>query len=210
MEQRDGQPETDPWAAALARHFTDPEPPRRRHQVTLSGALLVIAVVGLVALVAGTAVLATLAVLNHRRADENLSRAIVWQGRSDELQELVGDRTKALNRQTARLAIASDRLRKARTAIARSEEDVATLQTRQRELAAEKAAVEDERASIALQRDALGGIAEMLVACNGVMYELVLAADGGYVDDGHVLRVQQECGAARAAVDDYAAAFGSR
>ena len=208
MDHDPTPPPADPWATALERHFAAPSPPPRR-QVTLTGASLVLAIIGAVALAAGVAVLATLAVVNYQRADENHARAVGWQDRSEQLQDLVGERTKALNRQTARLNVASNRLRRARVAIDRSEEDVADLQVRQRELAAEKAAVEDERAFLALEREALGDVATKLARCNSVMFDFILASDGGYLTTGHAVRVQQRCSEAQAAVDGYSSTVGA-
>ena len=157
------QPPQDPWREALGRHVagepTEPLPqadapaPRGRRRLIVG--LLAGSAAIIVALLAGGGYLGYLASENHDRADD-------WRDRSTALEGLVADRTKALNRQTARLNVASTRLRQAGRAVARSEQDVEQLEVRQRELAAEKAQVEDERAALVLQRADLAGIANQL------------------------------------------------
>lgn len=119
------------------------------------------------------------------------------------LQDLVATRTKALNRQTARLNVASKRLREARNAIDRSEEDVANLEVRQRELANEKAQVEDQRA-------ALLRTASQLQACNSGLGQLIQVLAGGLspnqTDVDNVIVV---CDGANQAVDAYLQVYGS-
>lgn len=154
---------TDPWREALEKWTTvevdlpEPEPrPRvlgRRHIVIASSVcalLLALSIAG-----------GVLTYLNRQNADK-------WRDRSEALQELVAERTKALNRQTARLNVAARNLRKAQVAIARSEDDVAALEQRQRALANEKAQVEDQRAELV-------GLAQAMATCNDI---LVTVANG--------------------------------
>jgi len=137
-----------------------------------------------------------LAVENHDRADR-------WRDRSVVLQDLVADRTRALNRQTARLNVASTRLRHARRAIGESEQDVAQLEARQRELANEKAQVEDERV-------ALLSTAGQLDSCNDGMSSLIEIISGGFQPDPVELNdLVAVCNAADDAVNSYVQTYGS-
>lgn len=188
---------SDPWTLVLERHFAEPPSEPRRGGITVSrGWIITAAAIG-VLLVAATAVLATLAFVNHQRATENLERASSWRDRSEELQRLVTERTKGLNRQTARLNVASNRLRSARSSIRRSEQDVAALELRQRELSAEKAAVEDERAQLEIQQGLLVEAAVQIDECNTALIDLYNAGGG----DGFLIdRASVECSEAEGAV----------
>jgi septal ring factor EnvC (AmiA/AmiB activator) len=163
---------TDPWRDALDRHIGEAPaagPPPGRWRRRLPWLLLAAAVAALVAV----SVVAVLAV------SENRDRAEGWQARAELLQDLVGDRTRALNRQTARLNVAATRLRQARTAIDRSEADVRDLEARQRELADEKARVEDDR--LAMEQ-----VARLLDDCRTGLRVMLDDVTGGLEPDGAV------------------------
>ena len=189
---------TDPWDEALRRHVAgapggEPQPPRRGVRL---------GVPWLVALGVAVAALAGAAAYLGWVADENADRAERWRERSILLQDLVADRTRALNRQTARLNAAADRVQEARDLIARSEEDVAALELRQRELADEKAQVEDERA-------ALIGVATRLEDCNEGLAELLqVVASDLPVPPAEVDRVAAACSSANKAVAGYVGRYG--
>lgn len=191
----------DPWSEALARHISPGEPerpearrPARALSLTKPRLIGIIAVV--VALIGAGAAVGYVAFENSERADR-------WRDRSVVLQDLVAQRTEALNRQTARLNVAATRLRAARRAISRSEADVAQLEVRQRELANEKAQVEDERA-------ALLNVAGQLESCNAGMGSLIQIISGGLQPDptdlGNLVSV---CNAADAAVSVYIQTYGA-
>jgi septal ring factor EnvC (AmiA/AmiB activator) len=161
----------DPWEQALDRHIAgagggDGGRPAGAWRRRLPWVVAAVCAVALVAV----AVVAVLAV------GENRDRADGWRERSEVLQDLVADRTRALNRQTARLNVAATRLRQARSAIARSEADVRTLEERQRELADEKARVEDDRLL-------LEGAAELLDRCRTGLQESLDALAAGLEPD---------------------------
>jgi hypothetical protein len=186
-------PPSDPWQAALRRHFA-PEtdgrdaPQARAFELTRGRAIVAGGLA--TALLAGIGFLGFAAWQNHDRADR-------WRDRSEALEELVGDRTAALNRQTARLNVASTRLRKAKTAVRRSEEDVAALEVRQEQLAAEKAAVEDERAELL-------GIASDLDSCNVGLAGLIDTIAEGYEPYPSDLQyLASVCSSADRAVESY-------
>lgn len=203
-----GRQADDPWRVALERHFAPPgEPPppaaSGARQVALTRSRLAAAALVLLGLLTAVGVLGYLAVDGRSAAAENARRAEGWRDRSVRLQDLVADRTRALNRQTARLNLAANRFRSARAALRRSEADVAQLEDRQRELAAEKAAVEDERGALALEREALRGVAARLVGCNSALFDLYADATAGLPADAAFARARQECEGAGAAVSDY-------
>jgi septal ring factor EnvC (AmiA/AmiB activator) len=104
----------------------------------------VVAVV-LVAVLAGWAAWATYAML------ENESRATSWQERSQTLRSdlrrldaVLASRTRELNTRVDQLNVLGGRLTDAHNALKRSEGDVSSLEVRQRQLADEKAELEDQ------------------------------------------------------------------
>jgi septal ring factor EnvC (AmiA/AmiB activator) len=115
-----------------------PEPrPRRR--------LWPVAAAVLVAALAGWAAWATYAMR------ENENRAVAWQERSKTLRAdlrrldaALTSRTRELNTRVDQLNILGGRLADAQDALQRSEGDVSSLEVRQRQLADEKAQLEDQ------------------------------------------------------------------
>lgn len=171
--------QNDPWADPTVSREDDPatepvEQPVRSIRVT-GARLAVFCVVALLLL--------TVAIGSSVLAFVNNDRADGWRDRSDSLQTLVADRTKALNDQTKRLNTAADSLKKSQSALTRSERDVLGLQRRQTELANEKAQIADERAF--LQR-----ATTLLRSCNeGLTQVLSAVADGQ--DPSATLDLQQ-------------------
>lgn len=149
---------------------------------------------------------------------ENRDRAERWKAQSDALRALVDERTRALNRQTRRLNTAATRLRDARAAIVRSEEDVDDLVARQRQLADEKARVEDDRAALVGEqrrlverRRDLEEVSEALLACNAELSEVVVTSlQGGSPPDDLLQDTADTCGAADDAASAYLALHGER
>jgi hypothetical protein len=198
-------PPGDPWRQALDRHIagepTEPSPradaPAPRGRRRLFVGLLAGGAALIVALLAAGGYLGYVAMENGDRADD-------WRDRSSALQGLVGDRTKALNRQTARLNVASTRLRQARRAVTRSEQDAEQLAARQRELAAEKAEVEDQRAALEVDRQALIGVANQIGYCNQALVGLIQTVDSGFQPStSEVQGAATACAAADEAIDSY-------
>ncbi len=202
-------PPGDEWRQVLDRHIAgEPTEPLPAAQATahvrrrLSTALLVGGVALIVLLLAGGGYLGYLAMENNDRADR-------WRDRSTAEHSLVEKRTEALNRQTARLNVASTRLRDARRALARSERDAEALAARQTELAAEKAQVEDERAALELRQQDLIEVANSLNSCSIGLAGLVdTFAQGFYPATGEYESTASECQAAEAAVDSYVGGYG--
>ena len=124
----------------------------------------------------------------------------------------------ALNRQTARLNVASTRLRAARRAIARSEQDVKELAARQREFANEKAhcrttqaTLEREQEALIEQQNALVGVANQSTFCRNGLVDLV----NTFTQRVHPTLEQFEsavsqCQAADSDIDSYIESYGGQ
>jgi len=136
------------------------------------------AVIGLVALVAVGAV-GSLAYSNKNRADRWEDRAFRLERNTEQLNGLLVERSTQLNERTRELNQIAAKVARQQGALTRSESDVASLSDRQRELAAEKAAVEDSRAALVVQAGVLNSVAGELVACNDGLFELL-----GYIARG--------------------------
>ena len=110
------------------------------------------------------------------------------------------------------------RVEQAQRAITRSEADVRSLERRQRRLANEKAQVEDARAQLALERDAiaeeadvLGNVAAAFVTCKNGLVELLnyVLADNDGAAAAIVGRVDGDCEVAEGELSSYIAAYGN-
>lgn len=153
---------------------------------------------------------------NRDRADEWQERAETLEKQADRLNLLLVARSDELNERTELANELAEKLAGARAAFARSESDVVALERRQRELANEKAQVEDQRAALALeaerlaeQRSALEDIASAYVTCKDEVIDLVNAAtreDYAYFNS-RVDGVNADCQYADALADDYTATY---
>jgi chromosome segregation ATPase len=85
---------------------------------------------------------------NHERAQQWQQRSVVIKAQADKLGALLGARTRQLNSRIDQLSEITGKLKRTQAALGRSQGDVSSLEQRQRELAAEKAQVEDERAAL--------------------------------------------------------------
>jgi small-conductance mechanosensitive channel len=147
-----------------------------------------IAVVVLVlALLAGAGVLALAVKANHDRAEDWRQRAIATQA-----NRLAG------------------KLRATRSALQRSEGDVSSLTQRQRELANEKARVEDERRQLQAQQAALVSVASGFIDCSDGLFavlDAVLDENWNWVSIYGRDRISS-CADANSSLDSYRARFG--
>ena len=209
-----GQTPKDPWHDALDRWTTqdlsaltqpldgapagltqEPGAPGPRMVALTTPRVVAVSAVAAV-LLGAVAAGGVLTYTNRQRADD-------WRDRSVALQDLVAERTKALNRQTARLNVASTTLRKARGSITRSEKDVAQLELRQRELANEKAQIEDQRAQLEVVTGSLG-------TCNTGLREVIDAIGTGVdLSTVDLTPLAQTCQRADGALQTYLEAFGN-
>jgi uncharacterized protein HemX len=177
--------------------------PRRRRLLPITAA---IAIALALALAGATA----LAFSNKSRADRWEDRAFTLERNTEQLNGLLIERSTQLNERTRELNQLAAKVERQQSALTRSESDVASLTRRQRELAAEKAEVEDSRAALQLQSRALNSVASAFVSCKDGLVSLL-----GYVVEGDsgsasavVDSVGADCSHAENLLLDYRARFG--
>lgn len=150
-------------------------------------------------------------------AYDNLNRAEDWEARAfrlerntEQLNGLLSERSTQLNERTRELNRIAAKVTRQQNALAESESDVQTLSARQRALAAEKAAVEDSRANLAVQAAALENVADALVACNGGLFQLFgFLVEGDQASaDAIVDSVSVDCAAAESRFSEYRFRYG--
>jgi hypothetical protein len=147
---------------------------------------------------------------NKTRADAWEARAFRLERNTEQLNGLLIERSTQLNERTREVNQIAKKFARQQSALNRSESDVASLSERQRELAAEKAAVEDSRASLVVQSEALGSVASELVACNDGLVELL-----GYLVSGNSAAVSDlidgvaaDCDSAELSFAEYRSRYG--
>lgn len=156
------------------------------------------------------------AVMGGNIAHTNKARADRWASRAHELDRQVGvlnsvvlSRTQSLDARTRELNRMAIKVRNQQSALKRSQADVAGLSRRQRELANEKAQVEDARAQLAVQASAVEDVAQAFIDCKSGLLELL-----SYVLDEQYLsaqslagRVGSDCRYAESLLADYNASY---
>ncbi len=169
--------------------------------------------IGLVMLVvvalAGAGALALVAKANRDRAEDWRQRAIAAAEVVRGQRVVIGERSKALNLRTTQTNRLAAKLRSTRSALQRSEGDVSSLSRRQRELANEKARVEDERRQLQTQQAALVGVASGFIDCSDGLFDVldaVLDEDWSWVSIYGRDRIGS-CTDANASLDSYRARF---
>jgi hypothetical protein len=147
---------------------------------------------------------------NSERATLWQERAVRLEGNVVQLNSVLSDRSSTLNERTRELNTMAVKARAAQRALRRSESDVASLARRQRELANEKAQVEDARAAVAAEATALRGVASATIDCkNGVVELLGYVLNDDYdsasysVDD-----VRADCDYAAETLQNYNSTYG--
>ena len=147
---------------------------------------------------------------NGDRAEKWRDRAISAEEIVDGQRVLIGQRTRALNRRTTQVNRLADKLRDTRTSLRRSEGDDSSLARRQRELANEKARVEDERRQLQSQQAALETVASDVLTCNNGLVDVL----GAVLDEdwdwllSYVNSRLASCTDAGASLDSYQRRFG--
>ena len=162
------------------------------------------------AVLAGIGVLGVAVKTNRDRAEAWRDRAITAAEVVDGQRVLIGQRSAALNRRTTQVNRLAGKLRTTRAALRRSEGDVSSLARRQRELANEKARVEDERRQLQAQQAALYAVASDVIECNGGLFDVlgaVLDEDWSWVSTYGRDRLST-CSDAESSVDAYQERFG--
>jgi hypothetical protein len=171
-----------------------PEPPRRRHWWPIVAVALVLGL-------AGWAAWATYAMR------ENENRAVAWQERSQTLRAdlrrldtVLTSRTRELNTRVDQLNILGGRLTDAQDALRRSEGDVSSLEVRQRQLADEKAQLED-------QARMLGSVARTYQLCKSHLIDLLEDVATGVDATASYTAASSSCANADDQLDAYLHAF---
>jgi hypothetical protein len=148
---------------------------------------------------------------------QNSQRATLWEERAlrlernvTQLNKVLSDRSSTLNERTRELNAMAVKARAAQRALRRSESDVASLSRRQRELANEKAQVEDARASLAVEATALRGVASATIDCkNGVVDLLNYVVNGDYGSASYYAdNVRYDCDYAEETLQTYNSTYG--
>lgn len=206
---------------ALAERLAGAEPPtetvaprpavtRAQRRSSSSVGRRVLALVVVLGLAVALAGVAALAYSNKSRADRWEDRAFTLERNTEQLNGLLIERSTQLNERTRELNTLAAKVQRQQSALTRSESDVASLSRRQRELAAEKAEVEDSRAALRVQSRELNSVANAFVACKDGLVALL-----GYVLDGDqssasavVDSVGADCSRAESLLLDYRSRFG--
>ena len=169
--------------------------------------LTLLLVLGLIAALAGVT---ALAYSNKSRADDWEDRAFTLERHTEQLNGLLIERSTQLNERTRELNGLAAKVTRQQSALTQSESDVASLSRRQRELAAEKARVEDDRAALQVQSRELNSVANAFVACKDGLVALL-----GYVVQGDqssasavVDEVGADCSRAESLLLGYRSRFG--
>ena len=138
-------------------------------------------------------------------AHRNRDAADQWQARAGTLQRTLTARTNQLNARTGAL-------NKAAADLKRSQSDVASLEARQKQLANEKAQVEDQSGALKLQAQSLATIAGEQRQCTSDLTELLnryAAQDFSWVD-ANADTVNQTCQQAGTDFATFQSQFGGQ
>jgi hypothetical protein len=189
------------WNDVPERVRTEPEPPappqapRRPRRWWLAAAVV------LVVALAAWAGWATYAMReNENRATAWQERTKVLQSRTDRLDAVLAQRTKTLNTRVDQLNLLGVRLADAQSALKRSEGDVSSLEVRQRQLADEKAQLED-------QARILDGVARSYVICKDDLVALLTDVARNLDATASYDAAQQSCSLADTQLRSYLDAF---
>jgi septal ring factor EnvC (AmiA/AmiB activator) len=180
------------------------------HATSRSRAGLIIAILVVLVLLAALAGVGALAYSNKTRADGWEARAFRLERNTEQLNGLLIERSTQLSERTTEVNRLAAKVTRQQNALTRSESDVASLSQRQRELAAEKARVEDSRAELQVQSTVLKSVANSFVECKDGLVALL-----GYViqeDNAAASRivdgVAADCSTAESSLARYRARYG--
>jgi TolA-binding protein len=181
----------------------EPEQPDVRTRRGLRIAALVVGSLALAALIAAGGVAAYLARSNADRARRWETRSLLAEHNAHELNGLLVERTADLNVRIRQLNQMAGKVESSQSALSRSESDVTSLVERQRELANEKAQLEDQQAALAdvatAYRQCKDGLATAI--------DHILANDLAWVQK-HADSIDSVCGNADDSFAGYQQAFG--
>jgi hypothetical protein len=166
--------------------------------------------VGALAVVLALGGAAYVAVTNKSRADRWQERTERLERNASALNSVLIARSNALNERTVQLNRLAARVREGQGALRRSQADVSSLARRQRELANEKAQLEDGRVELTAQAATLEDIALDFATCKDGLVELLGYALRQEVDSmsNVVPGVEADCGRAETRLAAYRSIYG--
>lgn len=162
----------------------------RRHRLTLLLSALVLALAGL----GGWALYAMHE--NEVHAHSWARRASVLQKEESQLQSLLSARTRLLNQRIDQVNGLAKKLKHSQAALGQSQGDVASLEERQRQLANEKAQLQDQQA-------ALDEVASAYVSCKQDLVQLISDIAGGYDTTYDFNIASSDCSSADSSLQSY-------
>lgn len=192
------------WSAARAAELAGSEAsedfpatvgPSRRRRWPI--ALLVVVVVVLAA-VAGWALYAMR--VNEQRAASWQQRAAGLQADAKRLEGLLAARTRLLNQRIDQMNALAGKLKRSQVALSQSQGDVSSLEQRQRELANEKAQLQD-------QQRALDGVAAGYLTCKQDLIQLLTDEVNGYDTSYSLATASSDCSGADSSLQSYLRAY---
>jgi septal ring factor EnvC (AmiA/AmiB activator) len=137
----------------------------------------------------------------------NEHRALAWQARAhllkadrSRLERVLVLRSQTLNNVIDQLNAVTAKLKTSRGALSQSQNDVTNLETRQRELANEKAQLED-------QQRALNDVASNYVTCSGDLIQLLDDFANGYDTSYSFSVAETDCRTAGDSMTGYQSSF---
>lgn len=202
LEPPDPATPMSPWPAvddaALASDAGDklspPARPRTRRWLPIALAALVLVLAAL----AGWALYAMRA--NDQRAESWQRRAVALEANTKQLESLVGARTRLLNQRIDQMNALAGKLKRSQVALNQSQGDVSSLEERQRELANEKAQLQD-------QQRALDGVAAGYLTCKRDLIQLLSDEVSGYDTTYDYATANSDCSSADSALQSYLSAY---
>jgi hypothetical protein len=140
---------------------------RSRLQSLTRNSKVILFMVMVIAALAGYSIWTTSAASSsHSRGEKWRQRGLALQSQLDRAEATILERTSSLNQTRSQVNTASHTLAEARRSLSSSESDVKLLQKRQRQLANDKAQLEDERLFLNKQKQTLATVAGLLLTCN--------------------------------------------
>ena len=190
--------------------FETPAPSATRGRTLSRRRLEIAAFALLLVLVVALLTVSYLAWTNHDRAGRWQDRAATLERNAAALNKVLVTRSETLNERTRELNAMAAKVRESQQALRRSESDVATLARRQRELANEKAQVEDARARVAAQASELEDVAAAYVDCKDGLIDLLgyLANEDYGSANTTAESVSADCEYADDALSSYLSSYG--
>lgn len=133
---------------------------------------------------------------NEVRASSWQRRAGVLQRDESQLQSLLSSRSRLLNQRIDQVNSLASKLRGSQVALGQSQGDVSSLEVRQRELANEKAQLQDQQA-------ALDGVASNYVSCKQDLIQLLSDVTNGYDTTYDYNVANSDCSSADSSLQSY-------